>query len=271
MQSSQNGLGRNLVINRNVVSAGLDLLISGPSTGNARSQARMRSSPVVMCDPFLENAAQVPLAKRNQEVQAFAADCSYQWLTESVCLGSPEWRLQYPQLHPLQGGIEIGRVNAVAIMNEKVLRLFAGNHLSELLKCPGGRGMIGHVEVSNPSGSYLHDHKDIEDSKVGGHDDEEIAGQDRLGVISHECHPPLRRGALTRSYIERHVASNRPRGKTDAEFQQEFGGYALFAPSRIAPGHFRDQLSHVRRNTEPAAWLRLPTPEQLKAFAMPVD
>ena len=181
MQSTQDCLGHDVTVDWNVVSVCFDPLMAKHWIRDARPKAGMWPTAVIVRDPLFENAPQVLLVQRNQEVQTFAADCSYQPLAESVRLGSPEWRFQNPQVHCPQCRIEIGRINAVAIVNEEVLRLFAGNHFSELLKCPHCRGMISHIEVSNLSGSYFHDHKDIEDSKVGGHDDEKIAGQDRLG------------------------------------------------------------------------------------------
>jgi len=77
-------------------------------------------------------------------------------------------------------------------MNEKVLRLFAGNHLSELLKCPDCRGMRGDIEVGYPAGSYLHDHKNVEQSKIGGDGHEEVARQNGLSMVPNKGHPTLR-------------------------------------------------------------------------------
>jgi ribose transport system substrate-binding protein len=48
--------------------------------------------------------------------------------------------------------------------------------LSKLLDRPSCGRMIGHVEVSNLTCSYLHDYKHVENSKASCHDDEEIAG-----------------------------------------------------------------------------------------------
>ena len=61
MESTQDRLGHNLVINRNAVSAESGLLLAGPYVGDAWSETRMWPASVVVCDPLLEKAPQVPL------------------------------------------------------------------------------------------------------------------------------------------------------------------------------------------------------------------
>jgi hypothetical protein len=73
-----------MMIDRNVVSAGFGLLVAGPRIGNARSEAGMWPAPVIMRDPLFEKTPQVPLVERDQEVQAFAANCTDHSLTKSV-------------------------------------------------------------------------------------------------------------------------------------------------------------------------------------------
>jgi hypothetical protein len=112
MQPAKNSLGYNLAIHRNVVSARLYLLVAGTRVGNARSEAGMGPAPVVVRDPLPQKALQVSLVHGDQEVQAFAANHADHALTERVRLGSPKRCLQYPQVHGLQGRIELGRVDA---------------------------------------------------------------------------------------------------------------------------------------------------------------
>ena len=44
----------------------------------------MWPAPVVVCDPLLEKAPQVPLVERDQKIKAFAANRADQSLTERV-------------------------------------------------------------------------------------------------------------------------------------------------------------------------------------------
>ncbi len=68
-------------------------------------------------------------------------------------------------------------------MNEKVLRLFTGDDFAELSKRPDCRRMRGDIEVSDPASSYLHDHKYVQQSKVGSDGHEEVASENGLGVV----------------------------------------------------------------------------------------
>jgi hypothetical protein len=81
------------------------------------------------------------------------------------------------------------------------MRFLSRKNLAKLLEGPEGGRMSGDIEVSDPARSYFHNHKDAEDSKGGRHSEEEIAGEDSLGMISYECHPTLRRKAFTRSPV----------------------------------------------------------------------
>ena len=71
MESTQDRLGHNLVTNRNAVSAQSGLLLAGPQVGDAWSETRMWPAPIVVCDPLLEKAPQVPLVERDQKIEAF--------------------------------------------------------------------------------------------------------------------------------------------------------------------------------------------------------
>jgi hypothetical protein len=83
------------MIDRNVVPARCDPLVAGPRIGNTWAEAGMWPTAVIVYDPLFKNVPQVPLIQRDQKVQAFAADCSYQSLAESACLGSAGGCLQY--------------------------------------------------------------------------------------------------------------------------------------------------------------------------------
>src|SRR5712692_6049412 len=133
----------------------------------------MWPAPVVVRDPLFEKAPQVPLVERNQKIQAFAAHCTYCSLTESVRLGSLKRCLQYPQIHRLQSKIELGRVDAVPIVECKPVGLVTSDHFAELLERPGCRGIRSDIAVSNPAGSHFHDHKDVQDSKRSSHHNKE--------------------------------------------------------------------------------------------------
>src|SRR5260370_39341463 len=54
--------------------------------------------------------------------------------------------------------------------------------------------MCGDVAMQDAPSPDLHQEERIESSDPGGHYDQEIAGDDGLGVIADKCPPVLRRG-----------------------------------------------------------------------------
>src|SRR6266545_3621621 len=128
-----------------------------------------------MGDPLPEDSAQVSLVDRNQEIQTLAADSSYQAFAESVRLGRAERRFQDAQAHRRQSRIQLGGVNAVAVVEEEAVRFLSRDDLPELRKSPLCGGMDGDVEMSDSARAHLHDHEHVQDAKADGHGDEEIA------------------------------------------------------------------------------------------------
>src|SRR6266852_9702148 len=125
-------------------------------------------------------------------------------------------------------------------MNQKVLCRFSVHYLPELLKCPGRRGMRGNIGVCYPASSDLHDHKNIEQAKIGGNRHEEVASENGPSMVANKGRPTLRPKTISRSPILWHVASDSSRRKPNAKFQEQLGGNTLFTPGRIAPGHLDD-------------------------------
>src|SRR5690348_3703731 len=85
MQSSENRLGYDLMTLGNAMHRQLDLWNLGFWLRNTRPQAGMRATLVVMGNPFPENATQVLLVERNQEVQTLTTNGPNQAFAESIC------------------------------------------------------------------------------------------------------------------------------------------------------------------------------------------
>ena len=64
-----------------------------------------------------------------------------------------------------------------------------------------------NVEVNNPACSHIH-HEDVEQPRAGRYGDEEVARENALGVVAHERHPTLGRGAASRAGVIGHIASD---------------------------------------------------------------
>ena len=62
-------------------------------------------------------------------------------------------------------------------------------HLAQLLQRPGGGRMSCDVAVDQASRSVLDDHEDVQHSKARRDGDEEITGEDSLGMQTQESRP----------------------------------------------------------------------------------
>src|SRR5215470_7487569 len=131
--------------------------------------------------------------------------------------------------------------------------------------------MGGDVELDDSARAHFHDYEDIQDAKAGRHHGEEITGQNGLCLIADKGHPTLRRGPARWSWLGRHVTPDRSRRYSNPQFQQQFSGDTLLAPSHVGLGHFDNQSLEIGRNTRSTSRFGSPAPEQAKAFPMPSD
>ena len=80
-------------------------------------------------------------------------------------------------------------------MDQKTVGMIAGDRFAKLLQGPGCRWMRGDVAMDDAPCPDLHQEEHIESSKPSGHHDQEITGDDGLGVIADKRPPVLRRFA----------------------------------------------------------------------------
>ena len=78
-------------------------------------------------------------------------------------------------------------------MNDESVSFIACNTFPKLLQSPIGRRMPRNIEMKEPSRTDLHNDEDVDQLECRRHDNEEIAGDDGLGVITHKRHPSLLR------------------------------------------------------------------------------
>lgn len=101
--------------------------------------------------------------------------------------------------------------------------------------------------MNNPARPHLHDHEDLQHPKARRHGDEEIAGQNALGVVADQRDPTLRRAAASGSCAIGYVASDGLRGDPNSQFQQHLSSDAFFAPGQILARHLDDQFLELGR------------------------
>jgi hypothetical protein len=123
-------------------------------------------------------------------------------------------------------------------MNDEAVAFIARNTLSKLLQRPIGGRVVRDIEMKESACSDFHDEENVDQLKCRRYHNEEITGNDGIGVIAHKRHPTLLRvgGPLGRFG---HVTPNRPRGNLYADLQQQLISNAFFTPGRIASLPFR--------------------------------
>ena len=106
--------------------------------------------------------------------------------------------------------------------------------------------MIRDLDVHQLSCSELNDYEHIEALKRRRDHGQEITGNDRLGVISHEDRPALIASWWSPRAFRHALLANGTRRDLDAELEQEFIGDALLAPARIVARHCSDEHPQFR-------------------------
>ena len=81
-----------------------------------------------------------------------------------------------------------------SVTDQETVGMIARNRFAKLLQGPDRRWMRGDVAMHDAPCSDLHQEEHIKSSKPSGHHDQEIAGDDGLGVIADKRPPVLRRG-----------------------------------------------------------------------------
>ena len=112
----------------------------------------------------------MPLVQRNEEIKTFPSNRAHEPFAKRIRLRRPKRSPQDDDAQRLQGAIKFRRVDAVPVVKNEPVGLFTRDGLSKLLDRPSCGRMMGHVEVSNPACSYLHDYKHVENSKASRHD-----------------------------------------------------------------------------------------------------
>jgi hypothetical protein len=101
-------------------------------------------------DPGTQRHAEMALAQRDHEIQAFAPHRSDQPFTIRICLWSSHWRAQNLQVEViLQLLVQLPREDRIAIVDQELIRMVARDGFAELLHCPGGGRMSRHVVVED--------------------------------------------------------------------------------------------------------------------------
>src|SRR5271165_4639765 len=157
-------------------------------------------------------------------------------------------------------------------MDQEPVGMIARNRFAKLLQSPGCRWMRGDVAMHDAPCPDLHEDEHIESSKPSGHHDQEIAGDDGLGMIADKRPPVLRRVPPVAPSLRfgRPIGAHRTWRNIDTQLHRQLRCHTRLSPSRILSCHLHDELADVLRKSWPTR-LRLPFPKQLETLAMPAN
>src|SRR5450759_3383712 len=107
--------------------------------------------------------------------------------------------------------------------------------------------MRGDVAMNQATTAVLDDNEYVEHAERGGHDDQEITGDDSLGVQAQKCRPP-QVASWPAGWATGKICPHRARRYLNSEFQKKLIGDAFLAPRRVLASHAADQRLHLLRD-----------------------
>ena len=116
----------------------------------------MRARLVVMGNPLFQQAAEVPLAKRNDEVEKLSAHRANEPFAVRIRFWGSHWGFQNLQPERLKSRIEVLREDRIAVVDQELLSVVAGKGFPKLLQRPGGSRMGRDIAVHNPPRANFH-------------------------------------------------------------------------------------------------------------------
>jgi hypothetical protein len=75
--------------------------------------------------------------------------------------------------------VELGREDAIAIMDEKTVAMVRRDSFTQLLQCPCCCGVGCHIAMHNASGLVFDDNQNVKQSKRCRYNDTEVTSQNR--------------------------------------------------------------------------------------------
>jgi hypothetical protein len=155
-------------------------------------QGLMDSPPMVKIDVRTDNAAQVPLVKDNDVVQALSTERPDNPFGVGILPRTPRCGDDLFNIEAAHTPTELLAVDAIAIANQVFGRGIEGKGLDHLLRGPLRRRMCSDVEVDNAPTFMGEDDQDKQDLKLHGRHDEEVDRDEFLYMIVEKRLPGRR-------------------------------------------------------------------------------
>jgi hypothetical protein len=126
----------------------------------------------------------------------------------------------------------MAREDAVAIVNQEFVSVFAPDGLTQLLQRPGGTRMRRDVAMDKTTAAMLDHHEHVQQPKRRGDGDKEIAGNESLGVQAQEGRPAQVASRPT-SREPGQILAHCPWRHPNLKLQEQLIGNALLTPQGI--------------------------------------
>jgi len=136
--------------------------LDGSHVGRVLLEREVSSGTVIVGEVAGQDAAQVPLAKNKDMVQALAADRADEPFREGILPRAVGGRQHFANPHALDPAPERVAVDRVAIAQEIGRRGVVREGVHDLLGRPGGGGVRGDVEVEDAPAMVGEDDQDEE-------------------------------------------------------------------------------------------------------------
>jgi len=144
------------------------------------------------------------------------------------------------------GSIELGRENAITVMDEKAVAMIRWDGFSQLLQCPRCSGVRCDIAVYNPPGLVFDNNEHVEQPKRRRHDNTEVTGQYGRCMIANKGRPALIAMRLSTRALG-HVLAYRAGSYPNPELEKQFIGNTFLTPRCVTRSHFMDECAQFRR------------------------
>jgi hypothetical protein len=226
----------------------------------------MRAYPVAVGSVAPKNPTKMPRSQNDRVIQTLSPDRADHTLRVGILPGRSRsrWSLCDPERPRLPA--ERFPVDRVSIPDQIPRCLVRSAGLEQLAGRPGGRGMLGGIEVQDPPSVVAQDDLDEQHLERRRRKREEVQGYRLLGMIHEKRAPALRRRAAALDHVLGHG------GFRDLDPELEpFGMDAWSAPERIRSAHPPNQMNDLGINRWAPAASALPAPIAPKGLAVPTN
>src|SRR6266436_10222235 len=124
----------------------------------------------------------MPLRQWDHPIQTLPPNRADHPFANGICFRSRYWGTQHSEPQCLDGGVQLLREDAVSIVDQAFVSILV-DRFSQLLQRPIGSWRRSRIHVHQSPASMLDDHEHIESPERHGYRNEEVARNDRLGVI----------------------------------------------------------------------------------------